>query len=459
MFRFLAAAGLLSWVSLAFAQTVHPPAPVVPAEPLPPLTLPAEATVPLLPNGTVVSQPLQPVVVEVVSPPVVDAPPVRVTQGRGAVIEPTKPFARSWDSAEVLLWWTMPQTLPPLVTTSPFGLPTLGGPNSSVLFGGRSQDPPGSGGGRFVLGWALGAGDRAGYEVGYQFLGTNTTSDPFRGGGNLRGPTFGIPLINPRTGAEDVVLVSSPVQQGAIVVSQSVRVQGWELTGLVNLYNSPQIKVHALTGYRYFMANEGVRVDTQSAFDPQILAATNVDPATRAQLVRFRSASADQFDAHNRFHGGQLGLRSEWAWNGFFAQADTKVSLGRTVEVVKVSGQTVSVADTPAGPSINYFPGGVFGQGTNGGRFSRSAFAVLPEANVRVGFLLGERSRVFVGYQFLYLSHAVRAADQFDRTVDLTQLQPPNPAALVLPATRPAMPFDRGDFWAQGLSFGLEWRY
>jgi hypothetical protein len=119
----------------------------------------------------------------------------------------------------------------------------------------------------------------------------------------------------------------------------------------------------------------------------------------------------------------------------------------------------VAVAVSLAGPSISYFPGGVFGQGTNTGRFSRSAFAVLPEANVRLGFLLGERSRVFVGYQFMYLSHAVRAGDQIDRTVDLTQLQPPNPAAIMLPSTRPAMPFDRGDFWAQGLSFGLEWRY
>lgn len=464
MLRFLAAVGLLGGLSAAVAQTVNPPAPVVPVDPLPPLTIPAEATVQQLPNGTVVSQPLQPGAAEIVpaKPGVLDPsalPPEEPLRVVKAGPDPTKPFARSWDSAEVLLWWTKPPTLPPLVTTSPVGLPTLGGPYTTVLFGGRSQDPPGSGGGRFVLGWALGAGDRAGYEIGYSFLGTNTSTAPYRGGGNWRGPTFGIPLVNPHTGAEDVVLVSSLAQRGAVDVSQSIRVQGWELTGLVNLYNSPQFKVHALTGYRYFMANEGVRVDTQSAFDPQILAAVNVDPAVRAGLVRFRSASADQFDAHNRFHGGQLGLRSEWAWNGFFAQADTKVSLGRTVEVVKVSGQTVSVADTLGGPAVSYFPGGVFGQGTNSGRFSRSAFAVLPEANVRVGFLLGERSRVFVGYQFLYLSHAVRAADQFDRTVDLTQLQPPNPAALVLPATRPAMPFDRGDFWAQGLSFGLEWRY
>lgn len=464
MFRFLAAVGLLGGLSAAFAQTVRPPAPVVPAEPLPPLTMPAEALVQSMPNGTVVSQPLQPGAVELVpsKPGVLDPsklPPDEPLKVINTGPDPAKPFGRSWDSAEVLLWWTKPQTLPPLVTTSPVGLPTLGGPNTTVLFGGRSQDPPGSAGGRFVLGWSLGSGDRAGYEFGYSFLGTNTTTAPFRGGGNWRGPTFGIPLVNPYTGAEDAVLVSTPLQQGSIVVNQSVRVQGWELTGLVNLYNSPKLKVHALTGYRYFMANEGVRIDTQSAFDPEVLIAANAVPNMFPQPVRFRTASADQFDAHNRFHGGQLGLRSEWGWNGFFVQADTKVSLGRTLEVVRVSGQTVSVADTLGGPSVSYFPGGVFGQGTNGGRFSRSAFAVLPEANVRLGFLLGERSRVFVGYQFLYLSHAVRAGDQIDRTVDLTQLQPPNPAATMLPFTRPAMPFDRGDFWAQGLSFGLEWRY
>ncbi|MEO2088444.1 MAG: BBP7 family outer membrane beta-barrel protein, partial [Gemmataceae bacterium] len=286
MLRFLAAVGLLGGLSAAVAQSVSPPVPVVPVvpvDPLPPLTLPAEATSQSLPNGTVVSQPLQPGAVEVgpPKPGVLDPstlPPMEPLRVVKVGPDLSKPFAKSWDSAEVLLWWTKPQTLPPLVTTSPVGLPLLGGPNTSVLFGGRPQDPPGSGGGRFVLGWALGAGDRAGYEIGYSFLGTNTTTAPFRGGGNWRGPTLGIPLVNPHTGAEDVVLVSSLTQRGAVDVSQSVRVQGWELTGLVNLYNSPQFKVHALTGYRYFMMNEGVRIDTQSAFDPQVLAAANVTP-------------------------------------------------------------------------------------------------------------------------------------------------------------------------------------
>jgi len=128
--------------------------------------------------------------------------------------------------------------------------------------------------------------------------------------------------------------------------------------------------------------------------------------------------------------------------------------------VIRVSGQTVAATDLPTGPpAVNYYPTGIFGQPTNFGRSERSAFAVLPEAAVKVGFRFGEHSRFFVGYNFLYLSHAVRAADQFDRSIDLTQGRPIDPAALRLASTRPFMPFDRSDLWVQGLSLGLEWRY
>ena len=67
--------------------------------------------------------------------------------------------------------------------------------------------------------------------------------------------------------------------------------------------------------------------------------------------------------------------------------------------------------------------------------------------------------RISVGYQFIYLNRVVRAADQIDRTVDLAQSSSSDPLALVAAASRPAVPFNRSDFWTQGLTFGLEWRY
>ena len=56
------------------------------------------------------------------------------------------------------------------------------------------------------------------------------------------------------------------------------------------------------------------------------------------------------------------------------------------------------------------------------GRFVRSVFAVLPEAAVKVGYRFRDRSRFYVGYNFLYLSDAVRPGDQVDTTVDPSQV-------------------------------------
>jgi hypothetical protein len=458
MLRKAISTALLIGVSpFVFAQSALPPS----VEAIPPLGMPAPSLE--LPNGTAVSQPLRPVLVEPHLPAIPTQQPK--TPNTPNMVErvleplPVLPFAKSWDSMELLQWWTKPSNLPPLVATNATRLPTLSTPNTLLLFGGGRGDPPGAGGGRFKMGWAVGAGNQAGFEVGYQFLGTRSNTDSFRNYGSSREALLGIPLRNANTGAEDVVLLGGFGQTARFDVIQSGRVQGWTATGLGNLYNGTSLKVHALAGYRYLMLNEGVRLDLRSSLVSTGLVhpTINTMPGTAQPTVSLRSASADQFDAHNRFHGAQVGFRTEFEHQGFFAEVDTKMSLGRTVEVVKVSGQTVAVADTPGGPTVSYFPSGVFGQPTNSGRVSRSSFAFLPEADLKVGFRFGERSRFFVGYNFLYLNHAVRASEQFDRTVDLTQTM--NTNDIRVPSTRPLLPMDRSDIWLQGLSLGLEWRY
>jgi hypothetical protein len=133
-------------------------------------------------------------------------------------------------------------------------------------------------------------------------------------------------------------------------------------------------------------------------------------------------------------------------------QLDAKVSLGQATNVVRVSGQTVSTADLPTGRQVSYFPSAVFGQPSNFGRHVRQGFAVLPEAGVKLGVQFAPRFWGYVGYQFIYLSEVVRAADQIDRVADLSQT-----AGDFL--GRPTVPFHRTDFWVQGVSLGFEWRY
>jgi hypothetical protein len=60
-----------------------------------------------------------------------------------------------------------------------------------------------------------------------------------------------------------------------------------------------------------------------------------------------------------------------------------------------------------------------------------------------------------VGYSFIYWSRVARAVDQIDRDVNITQ-QPPGP---FVGAPRPEFILRTTDFWAQGLNFGLEWKF
>ena len=86
-------------------------------------------------------------------------------------------------------------------------------------------------------------------------------------------------------------------------------------------------------------------------------------------------------------------------------------------------------------------------------------FAVVPELGINVGYQINPLWRVFVGYNFLYLSDVVRPGNQIDRVVNTTQLPSVlGPGMLVGPA-RPTFVMKGTDFWAQGLSVGLEFRY
>lgn len=442
--------------AVAVGQAADPPRVSVPARwsavslkpaDLPPLSVPAVGEPAALPNGTPVSQPLRPTAdVEVLSspptPPSAEVPPQVAVE----LAEVQRPLGRSWHNLELLFWWPKPQPLPPLVTTARGQSPAVfGGPNTSLLVGNQSIDSPDVAGGRFTLGFAVNPEETAGLAVTYFFLGSRTSSVSVGDAVAGRGRSVARPVIDPLTGDEAAVAAAVPGQfEGVIDAATTTRVTGWEVSGIVNLFAGPRARVSAVTGYRYFMVNEGLRIDQ-----------TTLYPAGAGPAVL--ASAADQFDAHTRFHGGQLGLTADLTRGPVFLELAGKVGLGQAVAVVRVSGQSVAVSPGFP-PAISYFPGGVLAQPTNTGRWVRSGFAVLPEGTVKLGYRLADRSRMYVGYNFLYLSEAVRPGEQIDRTVDLAQVpligQPGTPGA-----ERPAPLITRSDFWVQGLMFGLEYRY
>jgi hypothetical protein len=436
-----------------------PPTPLgppakLPAADYPPLGLPSAADGPGLPPGVPVSRPLQPVLLIENPPPTpqMSAKPAGLpTEAEMAKAEEVRPLGKGWQTMELLVWWPKGQPLPPLVTAGRgVAPPVVGGPNTVLLVGGAPIDSPDVSGARFTLGTAVNEAETAGLEVTYMFLGTRTSSASIGDNGSARSRFVARPIVKAVTGEPDAIPVAVPGGfAGLVEADTTTRMTGWEINGVANLYSGPQLRLNAIAGYRYFMVNEGLRVEQ-----------TNLFPPAAGQTLPVLTAAADQFDAHNRFHGGQLGLTVDMTNGPIFVEATGKVGLGESIMVVQVSGQTVAV---PAGFPLQppqYFAGGVLAQPTNSGHFVRTAFAVLPEAIVKVGYLFRDRSRLYVGYNFLYLSEAVRPGDQVDPVVDPSQVPLSGRAsASALMAERPAPVLTKSDFWVQGLVFGLEYRY
>jgi len=428
---------------LAQSTVVRPlPIPIAPpvlpafAEDLPPLYLDESANA-TLPNGTPVSRPLQPVEAEpITAEPLVD--------GKLSTVTNSTPLGDSWYSFETVLWWPSGQRLPPLLTVGRGNLPALGRANTSTLIGG-AQPPLLTVGGRFTFGMSINESRTIGIEGSYMFLGNRdvweTTRSP-----SSNAVFLGRPVVNAATGQEDAFVIGSPTTLAYVQTSTTSRVSGWQATGVANLVDGSHFRLTGLAGYRYLMLNEGLRIEQTTIDTPNMLNPLTTLPQT--------TLSADQFDSRNRFNGGQVGLRAEVGGRSLFAEMEARVAIGGTVQETYVSGQSIWVPNGPWGQP-NAAGYGVLAQPSNIGKQLRTAFAVVPEGNFRIGYKLASGSRLFVGYNFLYLSDAVRAGDQVDRTVSLL----PGPWPTTSAAGKPAPLFVHSDFWLQGLTFGLEARY
>jgi Putative beta barrel porin-7 (BBP7) len=356
------------------------------------------------------------------------------------------PDGMFWARADYLLWWTKGSRVPPLVTTSPAASGGIIGPGTTVLLGGSRLDSDPSSGVRFALGFWLDEEHTIGLEGGGLFLGGRSTNFVAGGDGGANSPTIARPFFNVNTGREDSELVSAPnFLAGTVAVHSSSRLAGGDVNGLLNLACGCNNRLDAAYGFRYFQLNDGLGIAENLAVTPNV---PGLGGSTFALL--------DQFDTVNRFYGGQIGLRDEFRRGRFFVDLSGTVALGAVQQVVNIRGAT---ALTPPGGATVVQNGGLLALPSNIGHYTRSRFAVLPEMGLNVGYQLTDGVRIYTGYNFLYLSKAVRPGDQIDRVLNPTQLPVIGGIGGLVGAPRPSFQYNETDYWAQGIEFGLEFRY
>jgi hypothetical protein len=361
--------------------------------------------------------------------------------------EQSRPYpGQLYGSAEYLVWFTKADHVPPLVTTGPASSDgILGQPGTTVLFGG-----PGTNlnenvrqGGRFTLGYWLDPCHECAIEASYFFLGDRTqtfsaNSDQF--------PLLARPFFRINTGSEFSEIVTRPdLSTGGVAVQAPTKLWGAEANVRHPLCCGCSYRLDGLAGFRYLDLSEGVNITENVVTSP-----------TQAVFPNSHVIVTDQFGTHNQFYGGQVGVDGEVYFGRFFLGLRGKVALGDNHETLNINGSQVI---TDAQGTLHTFRGGLLALQSNMGHFTSDRFAVVPELGLTIGYQVTDQLRFTVGYNLLYWSEVIRPGEQIDRVIDETLI--PNFGAQHPPAgqNRPMVLFKQSDYWAQGLTFGLEYKY
>lgn len=339
-----------------------------------------------------------------------------------------------WINGSYLLWSIRGQDTPPLVVTNPTAAPILGAPGSTVALGGDEMENEWRSGGRAQVGFWFPECDQWGLDVGGFFLGRRNSIFELSSTGS---PQIGRPFTNADNNLPFSELVAGGGVAGGIRAAHAFSLWGVDAHVRRKAGCGPRGWCDVFVGYRHLNLNESLDI-------------TETPASTAVAFV-----VNDRFATRNQFNGVDFGFQFERriGESRWFVQGGAKVALGNMYQIVNISGSTTRTI----GGVSQTAPGGFAALPSNIGKFERNKFGVIPEANLKIGYDLTERVRIFAGYDFLWMNSVVRPGEQIDTSINLGQVPFRN-----LPNTgqaRPAVLFRDSSFWAQGASFGLEWRY
>jgi hypothetical protein len=194
------------------------------------------------------------------------------------------------------------------------------------------------------------------------------------------------------------------------------RLWGAEVDGRAELFRGTYTHLDLLGGFRHLSLDETLSI-AQRDFVTEVV-------------------TSDRLGTRNRFYGGQLGLEAEAHYGSWSVDVFGKVALGGNWATATVNGTTLQGGHA--------YPGGALASPATIGRFTSDVFAVVPELGVHFAYELTNNIRFTAGYGLLYFSDAARPAEQ----VELLQHHAPS-----------SLPAASSDFWGQGVTVGVEFRF
>jgi hypothetical protein len=337
---------------------------------------------------------------------------------------------------EYLAWFTHGRNTPPLVTTgTPASEGIIGDPGTTILFGNEPITDGLRSGARLTFSHLFADGGTYG-DV--RFWGLEDGSDTFGRSSNGT-PLLAIPFFDALVSQNNSNLIAAPgVATGSVTIRSKNDVIAADAWFRQNWSDDGCNRVDVLAGYMFSRIDDSLSISTQSTF-------TQIPPA--GILV----STNDLFRTQNEFHGAQLGFLRTAYRGSWEVELLGKIAFGDMRQAVITSG-TTTVTTPGSAPTTG--TGGVFALPTNIGDLERHRFAVVPEVNLNLIYNINPCWRVIGGYSFVYWSNVVLAGNQIDPALNFSQVQ----GGLQGPAF-PRANFARNDFWAQGMSLGLEYRW
>jgi len=365
--------------------------------------------------------------------------------GNFGVVGPQR--QRFYVSGEYLLWFLKGDNIPPLASTSaPGDFGILGAPSTTVLFGGNTINSGLFSGARFMGGiWLDDCATKA-IEFGGFFLGPQSTNFSVN---SFTNPVIGRPFFDVNHNQESAQLTAIPgLGTGTLTVHAPTSLWGLESNFRCLLCCGCNYRITALAGFRNLNLDENISITENIQGEP-----TAPAPFTNALIT-----VNDRFATQNHFYGGQVGADARWYFGRWSIDGRAKLALGDTVQQLTINGGQQIVSPTG---TVQNFTGGLLALPSNIGQFHNNAFSVVPEVGVNVGYQFAPYLRGFVGYNFLYWSNVIRPGTSIDRGLDVTQIPnfTVNPGTPSVTGSHPAATFHETGFWAQGVTFGLEFTY
>jgi len=356
---------------------------------------------------------------------------------------------RIWVKTEYLMWWPRGAWTPPLLTTGTTASGgVLGQPGTSLLVGDEEFNHALGNGGRLDLGIWLDRGQNFAVEAIYFALGERAEQLAYPGTGTtiLARPFFNADHVSSTTGLydggqNDALVLNGTGSTGSFLARSSSDLQGGEILMRWAVLHSPAYRIDMLAGYRALHLDDHL----------------GISDTTTLNATGDKDASNDEFDTRNYFNGLELGMKIEQHVGRWSLESLMKLGVGDTHSRVLIDGSTVTTAGTTDAAPVSH-TGGLLALPSNMGLYGSDRFSVAPELGVTLGCDLTCKLRATVGYTFLFWSGVARPGDQIDTVINGDQIPPPNPLRTT-PTPQPNFVLHTTDYWAQGLNFGLDYRF